>query len=947
MKKLLPLIVVFSAGILLFAPQTTWAQQRQNPSPCELPSTLSGKLFLFSEKNCGTQTLDSPVIENKTSWHQEIRSFRVESSNPVIFHKETDFRGQSICFNGPAGISDFDFQVASITAPAPGTLCDSPGVVIEDQECGGSIGGVVCKVGRLSSTIPNAIAGAFGKVLSTAIGIVAALLNVIFTAMAGILMALIDYFLSTTVVPNGPNTPSFVTASFNMVRQWVNMFFILILVFIGLATILRIQSYQLQKTLPSLIIMALLVNFSGVFVGFIVDMSNLVAHFFLERARGDWSSVAATFNPQGSYPEKLGIQIASIIYYVVALLIYFVLILVFALRTMLLWTLTVLAPLAFASYILPATKNKIWDEWLKQLIAWSIFAIPVTFFMFLAHAALIGISNVAPASNNPDGTPSGIRFLRDFLAPFTALFILYLGVMKSQEMAPAAAKGVADFGKKIPRGLANTRLGSKVLAGFASRSQGVLGATSKLSEAKGWGKLIRPIGWAAKEANRAWGGGLLKYATKKRQFSPPPEFDQMSSREQKEFLKTRGDEGDRAKIWGRMIKNNTLKYEPEAQEIAKQDVARLVNSPYYRAEVGAWMDWAPADITKQIKIDFEIGTDAQNKMRDKIDKAEQELQTKLSADDITIEAGLKFGHITDEQVETDRANAIVQAHNAMAGSTQETEFVESTGAGVVHFRELKPQDMAPMHSKSMRSTAARVGLHKQTMAHFQRIHDNFELEVEDKVFNGTGGINKMVDTPDKADAFYWQNPALFRAFVNTPGGQQLPFEGRNQMRKMPNGALTRGFDDYREDWLAKGSWQDLLNPGPAIPTWPLETPAPAGWVWYPPTLTGPAPATPTPPGGTPPGGGPATPGTPSPTPRPTRTATPTPPTTPPGIPPVPGYIWNGFMFVPPSRVTGTTGTPVGPPPAAPATPPGAAADRTPPTTPTGPAAARRRRRRRP
>jgi len=306
----------------------------------------------------------------------------------------------------------------------------------------------------LGSTIANAITGAIAQVLSVLFGIVAFLLAGIFLAISTVLFAIIDYFLSSTVIPGGDNTPDFVEASFNLVLQFVNMFFILILVFIGLATILRLQTYELKKTLPLLLIMALLVNFSGVFVGFIVDMTNLPAHFFLEQAKGDWGDMIRVFNPEGSPEEKLGTQIASIIYFLVATLIYLVLIIVFAVRTMFLWLLTILAPLAFASYILPATRAKIWSVWWQNLIQWSLFVIPVTFFMFLAHAALTGVGNVLPEDPllvNPDAD-GGIRFLRDFLAPFTALFILYIGVTVSQQMAPAAAKAVADFGQR--RGMA-------------------------------------------------------------------------------------------------------------------------------------------------------------------------------------------------------------------------------------------------------------------------------------------------------------------------------------------------------------------------------------------------------------------------------------------------------------------------------------------------------------
>lgn len=351
--------------------------------------------------------------------------------------------------------------------------------------------------------IINVVVGIVAKILE----LVAAILGELFKTLSTVLVDIIKYFLGMTVTPGIPTTPSFVTTSWNIVRNFVNLFFILILVFIGLATILRLPSYQYQKTLRLLIIMALLINFSGVFVGFIVDMSNLVAHFFLDKATGDWGKAAKPLiSLSGDQSQKLATAISSIIYYFVAILIYFVLILIFAVRTMFLWTLTILAPLAFASYILPATKGRIWDEWWKTLVQWSIFAIPVTFFMFLANAALTGLSNI--------GAPRGsISTFVGFMAPFTALFILYLGVTTSQQMAPAAAKAVADWGKKAGMGIG--KFAVKKPAGFvrdriteSPKGRTFLEYMDKLSTtpSKTWGEKkswLNPVKWVQRSATTA------------------------------------------------------------------------------------------------------------------------------------------------------------------------------------------------------------------------------------------------------------------------------------------------------------------------------------------------------------------------------------------------------------------------------------------------------------
>lgn len=67
-----------------------------------------------------------------------------------------------------------------------------------------------------------------------------------------------------------------------LVRDFANIWFILILLFIAIGTILRAQSYQAKKLLPTLIMVALVINFSLPITGFIIDISNVISFQFLK-----------------------------------------------------------------------------------------------------------------------------------------------------------------------------------------------------------------------------------------------------------------------------------------------------------------------------------------------------------------------------------------------------------------------------------------------------------------------------------------------------------------------------------------------------------------------------------------------------------------------------------------------------------------------------------------
>ena len=71
--------------------------------------------------------------------------------------------------------------------------------------------------------------------------------------------------------------------SWEVFRNFVNLFFILIVVYIGIATILRLENYGYKKLLGKLIMAAFLINFSMFFTKIIIDFSNMAAIIFYKQ----------------------------------------------------------------------------------------------------------------------------------------------------------------------------------------------------------------------------------------------------------------------------------------------------------------------------------------------------------------------------------------------------------------------------------------------------------------------------------------------------------------------------------------------------------------------------------------------------------------------------------------------------------------------------------------
>jgi len=108
------------------------------------------------------------------------------------------------------------------------------------------------------------------------------------------------------------NTVKTIEIGWQACRDFANMLFILFMIIIAFGTILRIEKYGVKNLLPKVIGIALLINFSMVFCGIIIDFSNIAADFFIKDIRGNivkdngqdgiiTATFATAFNVTGTY----------------------------------------------------------------------------------------------------------------------------------------------------------------------------------------------------------------------------------------------------------------------------------------------------------------------------------------------------------------------------------------------------------------------------------------------------------------------------------------------------------------------------------------------------------------------------------------------------------------------------------------------------------------------
>ncbi len=189
-----------------------------------------------------------------------------------------------------------------------------------------------------------------------------------------------------------------------VMRDIANMFFILVLLLIAFATILRVESYNYKRLLPKVLLLAILVNFSRSLCGIAIDLSQIVTltfyNGFKDTGPGNFINVtglpnwldfakAETYTANPSDPPTItgviGSYFAAIVYAAIMLVVLVIITLVFTFRIIMLWLLTILSPMFFILMAFPAGQSYA-KQWSSQFAKYLIVGPVITFFVWLSLA---------------------------------------------------------------------------------------------------------------------------------------------------------------------------------------------------------------------------------------------------------------------------------------------------------------------------------------------------------------------------------------------------------------------------------------------------------------------------------------------------------------------------------------------------------------------------------
>jgi hypothetical protein len=345
----------------------------------------------------------------------------------------------------------------------------------------------------------------------------------IFNVVIGLLLTLMINILIEVSLFSGIVDVPTVETGWTIIRDLCNMFIVLILLFIAFATILRLENYSINKVLPKLLIVALLINFSRTIFALIVDFSQVIMLAFiypLEESYGGWFieefNVQNTNKVIGGDPEKAftnwetaGAIILGAFAGVVSLIVIIVLLAVLVIRLILLWVYTILSPLIFLGFAFPPIQKYVgsmWQDFIKQVVVGPMLA----FFIWLSlTTAQLSLEELNPDPEDIDVLQHAFFQNAELQKYIITVALLIGGLIATQQIGgavgQAAGRGMeAIRGKYGPTPM---RYGRERLEAYKSKKEG-----ERKQKAEAGGQRLYELHKGITQQPKALGTGVKKMA---------------------------------------------------------------------------------------------------------------------------------------------------------------------------------------------------------------------------------------------------------------------------------------------------------------------------------------------------------------------------------------------------------------------------------------------------
>ena len=235
------------------------------------------------------------------------------------------------------------------------------------------------------------------------------------SSIAGVLGQIVVALLDVVTIPlmqyNQFSSSLVVGGGWSIVRDAVNMLFVLVLVVIAFGTIFNSSRFEWEQQVPRLMIFAVLINFSRTIAGLFIDVGNVIMFTFVNAfkdiAGGNFiqlfglreivglsdAAVATTDYLQAA--DLFGAGILSVLMMLIVAAVVLALTAIMAWRIVMLWILIVIAPLAWFCGAIREFAHGVgsaYAQWWKDFTCYVAIGPILAFFLWLT-LSVVGSGN--------------------------------------------------------------------------------------------------------------------------------------------------------------------------------------------------------------------------------------------------------------------------------------------------------------------------------------------------------------------------------------------------------------------------------------------------------------------------------------------------------------------------------------------------------------------------
>ncbi len=262
--------------------------------------------------------------------------------------------------------------------------------------------------GMLAAAHP-ALAGSL-SLTNTLLSIFAAIAMAMAEVIGKLVVAVLDITIPIMQYQGFTSSPV-VNTGWAIVRDVVNMFFVVILIIVAMQTIFGVAKTEWRQQVPKIMVMAIVINFSKTLCGIMIDFAQVIMLTFANALKdiaggnfiqmlglGDIFSLSAKADQFANSADGVAATgtsafdlfaagVAAVFMMVWVLAVVMILLCVLVYRVVMLWILIVMAPLAWFTKVVPFDQAKgSYADWWKNFICYCSIGPVLTFFLWLTLA---------------------------------------------------------------------------------------------------------------------------------------------------------------------------------------------------------------------------------------------------------------------------------------------------------------------------------------------------------------------------------------------------------------------------------------------------------------------------------------------------------------------------------------------------------------------------------